>query len=69
MTTAVAPRITAQDRCDRCGAQAYVLVRLETGGELFFCAHHARKHDEVLRPMAAEWIDETDRLAEDAATR
>jgi ethanolamine ammonia-lyase small subunit len=69
MTTAVAPRITAQDRCDRCGAQAYVLVRLETGGELFFCAHHARKHDEVLRPMAAEWIDETERLAEESATR
>lgn len=69
MTTAVAQRITALDRCDRCGAQAYVLVRLETGGELYFCAHHARKHGEVLRSMAIEWVDETDRLAEDAATR
>ncbi len=69
MTTAVAPRITALDRCDRCGSQAYVMVRLETGGELLFCAHHARKHAEVLRSMAVEWVDETDRLTEDSSTR
>lgn len=30
-------RLTAADRCDRCGAQAY--VRLDNG--LLFCAHHA----------------------------
>jgi hypothetical protein len=69
MTTAIASPMTVLDRCDRCGAQAYVRVRLETGGELFFCGHHARKHAEVLRPMASEWRDETDRLAEDASTR
>jgi hypothetical protein len=70
MTTAVAaPAITALDRCDRCGAQAYVRVTLEAGGELFFCAHHARKHGEALRPMASQWLDETDRLTVAAATR
>lgn len=70
MTTAVAaPTITALDRCDRCGSQAYVRVTLVTGGDLFFCAHHARKHAEVLRPMASEWVDETDRLDAAASTR
>lgn len=32
--------LNAQDRCDRCGAQAYVKARIKTGGELLFCAHH-----------------------------
>ncbi|MGI8665383.1 MAG: DUF7455 domain-containing protein, partial [Jatrophihabitans sp.] len=37
-TLAVAP-LTAVDRCDRCGAQAYVRVTLPAGSELMFCAH------------------------------
>ena len=56
MTTATAPspgRLTAGDRCDRCGAQAYLRVELQTGGELLFCAHHAREHGEKLREVAA----------------
>lgn len=37
--------MTAQDRCDRCGAQAYVEVALaEDMGTLLFCAHHADQH-------------------------
>ena len=46
MTTAVADRtLTTVDRCDRCGAQAYVRVVLgASGGELLFCGHHARVH-------------------------
>lgn len=35
--------MSAQERCDRCGAQAYVEVALENG-TLLFCAHHAREH-------------------------
>lgn len=63
MTTAVAASpLTAADRCDRCGAQAYVRVRLAAGGELLFCGHHGRRHEDKLRPMSAEWQDETDRL-------
>lgn len=53
--------ITGLDRCDSCGAQAY--VRVEVGGsELLFCGHHARKHEAKLRPIAATWHDETHRL-------
>ena len=64
MTTAVAPSaaLSALDRCDRCGAQAYVRVQLPTGGELFFCAHHGREHGDKLREMAVTIHDETARL-------
>ncbi|MDI2098019.1 DUF7455 domain-containing protein [Ruicaihuangia caeni] len=55
------PELTALDRCDSCGAQAYVRVTLESG-ELSFCAHHAAKFEQKLRPVALEWHDETDRL-------
>ena len=66
MTTAVADRtLTAADRCDRCGAQAYVRVVLESsGGELLFCAHHAREHGAALREIAAYVQDETDKLTD-----
>ena len=63
MTTALAPLLTAADRCDRCGAQAYVRARLNTGGELLFCAHHGREHLPKLREHA-EIHDESDRLHE-----
>lgn len=65
VTTAVAPNasaLTAADRCDRCGAQAYLRVELSSGLELLFCAHHAREHDEKLRQVAVQVIDETHKL-------
>ncbi|MBG6190692.1 ribosomal protein L37E [Arthrobacter sp. CAN_A212] len=64
MTTAVATReMTALDRCDRCGAQAYVRAVLQSsGGELLFCGHHARSVESNLRPLTSEWQDETNRL-------
>lgn len=68
MTTALAPTLTAADRCDRCGAQAYIRARLTTGGELLFCAHHGREHLAKLRDLADEIQDETDRLVETPAT-
>jgi hypothetical protein len=63
--TAVAPSaaFTALDRCDRCGAQAYVRVELTSGGELLFCAHHAREHAEKLQEIAAAIHDDTGRLS------
>ncbi len=66
MTTALAPRspLTASDRCDRCGAQAYLRVELQSGGELLFCAHHAREHGPKLRALAVNWHDETGKLFE-----
>ena len=64
MTTATAPSapLTAIDRCDRCGAQAYLRVQLKGGGELLFCAHHAREHGEKLREVAEHVQDETSKL-------
>ena len=56
------PALTAAERCDRCGAQAYVRVLLASGGELLFCAHHGREHADKLRQVAAEIHDESDRL-------
>lgn len=69
MTTAVAPsaQLTAEDRCDRCGAQAYLRVELTTGGELLFCAHHAREHGDRLREIAANVYDETHKLTDKPA--
>ena len=44
--------LTAADRCDRCGARAYVLVcvLVADGGdhELLFCAHHYQQHEAKL---------------------
>ncbi|MEV7428931.1 MULTISPECIES: hypothetical protein [unclassified Nocardioides] len=70
MTTTVAPSapLTAADRCDRCGAQAYLRVELQTGGELLFCAHHAREHGDKLKEIAANVVDETHKLSGTPAT-
>jgi hypothetical protein len=70
VTTAVAPspQLTALDRCDRCGAQAYVRVELSRGGELLFCAHHAREHADKLQQVAASIQDETGRLGSSAVS-
>ncbi len=64
MSVAVAaPTLTSTDRCDRCGAQAYIRAVLSsTGGELLFCAHHGRDVETTLRPQTSEWLDETTRL-------
>ena len=51
-TTAENTGLTAADRCDRCGAQAYVRVTLNTGGELLFCAHHGKAHADKLKQVA-----------------
>ena len=67
MTTATAPSaapLTAVDRCDRCGAQAYLRVQLKSGGELLFCAHHARAHSDKLREVAKHVQDETGKLVD-----
>jgi len=56
--------LTAADRCDRCGAQAYVRVTMQAGGELLFCAHHGREYAPKLRALEAVITDETVRLDE-----
>jgi hypothetical protein len=39
-------------------------VELQSGGELLFCAHHAREHGDKLKQIAATVVDETDRLTD-----
>jgi len=68
MQTAELSRLTALDRCDRCGAQAYVQVELVAGAELLFCGHHARQYEVKLREVAIVIHDETDRLVSAPAT-
>lgn len=53
--------LTAADRCDECGAQAYIRVEL-AAGELLFCGHHGNAKREALQPIAIKWHDETDKL-------
>ena len=45
------------DRCDRCGAEAFIWINGITG-DLFFCAHHFAKWEDKIREFAFEVIDE-----------
>jgi hypothetical protein len=56
--------LNALDRCDGCGAQAYVRAVLLNGGELMFCAHHGKEYAEKLAAIAVKIQDETARLVE-----
>jgi len=67
-TTEPTQPLTAADRCDRCGAQAYVRVVLPVG-ELLFCGHHARAHADAYQGVAVHVQDETDRLHEEHGAR
>jgi hypothetical protein len=63
----LAGTLTAADRCDRCGARAYVRVLLPNDLELLFCAHHNRQHASALSKIAVDIHDETPQLARVAA--
>ncbi|HVU91104.1 MAG TPA: hypothetical protein VHC23_02650 [Jatrophihabitans sp.] len=67
-TATTAPELTAADRCDRCGAQAYVRATLDSGLDLLFCAHHFHENEARLREVAVRIHDESDRLANVPAT-
>jgi len=56
------PSLTAADRCDICGAQAFIRVVLASG-DLVFCGHHGTANKEKLKPIAITWQDETDKLS------
>ncbi|TQL51596.1 DUF7455 domain-containing protein [Ornithinicoccus hortensis] len=67
MNGTLAPELTVADRCDRCGAQAFVRARLAGGFELLFCAHHGREHLEKLRDLDdIEITDESHKLHADS---
>ena len=54
--------LRAVDRCDRCGAQAYVRATLLNGGELLFCGHQAKEYAEKLKTVSAKIQDETSKI-------
>jgi hypothetical protein len=62
--TLTLPLLNASDRCDRCGAQAYVLVELEGGSTLLFCGHHWGNHESALAPKARRVVNELHKLVE-----
>lgn len=62
-TTSRRPLTTA-DRCDVCGAQAFIRVVLASG-ELLFCGHHGHAHMSALEKQALFIQDETSQLAAD----
>jgi hypothetical protein len=53
--------LTALDRCDVCGAQAYIRVELASG-DLIFCSHHGNEKKAQLEPVALSWHDESSKL-------
>ena len=55
--------LSASDRCDRCGAQAYVRVTMANGFELLFCAHHSKEHADKLKQVALKIHDESERIS------
>jgi hypothetical protein len=56
--------LTARDRCDSCGAQAYYRVML-AAGELSFCGHHYTKNATALKPLVIFLQDDSHRLTEE----
>lgn len=53
--------LTANDRCDRCGGQAYFWVN-GISGDILFCRHHFLKWEEKIRAYAFEIVDESHKL-------
>jgi hypothetical protein len=54
--------LTAQDRCDRCGAQAYA-KSMHSGFPLLWCAHHLRQNPQVIPDLV---LDQTHLLTAEA---
>ena len=61
-TTITRTPLNVSDRCDRCGAQAFVRVHLEGGSALQFCGHHFKEHEVRLRSVAVDVQDEQHQL-------
>jgi len=68
VTTMIASPLTASDRCDRCGAQAFIRATLASGAELLFCAHHAREYESGLKAIDADIYNQSNDLVQVAAT-
>jgi hypothetical protein len=60
--TAESEKLSAIDRCDVCGAQAYIRVELDSG-KLLFCAHHGNANKAKLEPLVVNWYDQSEDLS------
>lgn len=60
-TTAPGSPLNRGDRCDRCGAEAFVRVSF-TQGDLLFCGHHFTKYEHPLREQGVLVHDERDKI-------
>lgn len=51
--------LTNADRCDQCGAQAFIWVNMpDSQSGLLFCIHHFNRNESKLRTVAIDFIDE-----------
>lgn len=57
-------QLKAADRCDYCGAQAFVRAVFAGGGDLLFCGHHGREHNDALQKVALKIFDYTHTINE-----
>ena len=55
MTSTVTFKLTKQDRCDRCNAQARTVALLDSG-RLLFCQHHTNKYEAALAAQGARVV-------------
>ena len=64
--TAATAELTRGDRCDRCGARAFVRVTIPAadGMELLFCGHHFTRNELQLLAAGATVRDERHRINE-----
>ena len=58
----MATRLSKQDRCDRCGSEAFYLAIKDDRHPLLFCAHHGRMFFDSLVAQGWEILDETHRI-------
>lgn len=56
--------LTPQDRCDRCGAQAFVRTTHDKS-DLLWCAHHFRQHEPEL--AEAKVVDDRAKINREAS--
>ena len=62
VTKTLDSELTAQDRCDKCGAAAKVVATF-LNGELLFCGHHARDVKTSLQEKSVNIYDPENELS------
>lgn len=60
-STTVTRQLRVADRCDKCGAEAFVLAKF-VAGELMFCGHHFNEYELMIREKSYEIVDEREHI-------